>query len=275
MPWCPKCKNEYVEGIKVCTDCGVDLVEALDEMQSRPVTFGEQEEMERLKEFLIYSKIKSAEVIYDETDGVYELYVNEEEKKDADKAVKIFLHEEEKKKAEESVPEIESDIPQRPAIPAYKGVYQNSAEKAKENRSSGYMLVIIGGLGLAVIVLLAAGIIKFPVMIANKYMVFGVMGGLFLLFLIMGVVSLKSSKVFARKAETENNLTSEIKKWCEGNLSAGMIDEDLFSEGESGEEIKYFKRIDKMKQMISHQFMNLDEDFLDAFVDDYYPTIFE
>ena len=29
MPWCPKCKNEYIEGITTCTDCGVDLVDEL------------------------------------------------------------------------------------------------------------------------------------------------------------------------------------------------------------------------------------------------------
>ena len=26
MPWCPKCKNEYREGITVCADCGTPLV---------------------------------------------------------------------------------------------------------------------------------------------------------------------------------------------------------------------------------------------------------
>lgn len=27
--WCPNCKNEYVEGIQKCTDCGADLVNSL------------------------------------------------------------------------------------------------------------------------------------------------------------------------------------------------------------------------------------------------------
>lgn len=29
MPWCPKCRNEYMEGARRCADCEVDLVEDL------------------------------------------------------------------------------------------------------------------------------------------------------------------------------------------------------------------------------------------------------
>jgi hypothetical protein len=30
MPWCPKCRNEYMEGAQRCADCEVDLVDDLD-----------------------------------------------------------------------------------------------------------------------------------------------------------------------------------------------------------------------------------------------------
>ena len=32
MPWCPKCKNEYVPGITKCSDCNEDLVSSLEEI---------------------------------------------------------------------------------------------------------------------------------------------------------------------------------------------------------------------------------------------------
>ena len=36
MPWCPVCKNEYVEGKTHCPDCDVDLVEELTEDEPLP-----------------------------------------------------------------------------------------------------------------------------------------------------------------------------------------------------------------------------------------------
>lgn len=34
MPWCPVCKNEYVEGKTHCPDCDVDLVKELSEEEA-------------------------------------------------------------------------------------------------------------------------------------------------------------------------------------------------------------------------------------------------
>ena len=143
------------------------------------------------------------------------------------------------------------------------------------NRSSGYLLTTIGGLGLIAIVLVFFDVIRLPAAMANKFMVCIVMGALFALFFVMGILAIKSSKTLTKKAEEENSLTNEIKKWCGENMNARKVDEGLFAEGEYGEEMKYFKRAEKMKEMISHQFMNLEEGFLDSFVDDYYPVVFE
>ena len=92
MPWCPKCKNEYVEGTKECADCGCALVETLTERKA--VIFGEKEQMEKLKEFLEYSKISDVAVKQNEEDDTYELFVREEDETQARKLVNVFLKEE-------------------------------------------------------------------------------------------------------------------------------------------------------------------------------------
>ncbi len=275
MSWCPNCKNEYVEGKNICTDCGVELVDSLDGTSSEALIFGEREQMEKLHQFLEFNQIMSGYISYDEAEDVYELFVSSEDRRKASMAVKVFLQEE-GINSKEMLPKDEKNIPGYPMPAPTRNLYQNSAKQAEENRSSAYMLLIIGSIGLAIMILIFVEIIPLSLNPFNKYMMCGVMSVLFVLFIVMGVVSMKSSKVLAQKAESESNLTSEIRKWCEENMIADEIDEGLFGEEKfESDEIKYFKRTEKMKQQISYQFLNLDEGFLDTFVDDYYPIIFE
>ena len=51
MPWCPKCKNEYREGILQCAECKVPLVESLEEVGGSDEPEGyEEKERELLTE---------------------------------------------------------------------------------------------------------------------------------------------------------------------------------------------------------------------------------
>lgn len=275
MSWCPNCKNEYVEGKSICTDCGVELVDSLDGTSSEPIIFGEQEQMEKILQFLTFNHIMSGYISYDEAEDVYELSVSSEDRRKASMAIKVFLQEE-GASSKDILPKDEKNIPGYPMPTPTRNLYQNSAKQAEENRSSAYMLLIIGGIGLAIMIMIFIEVIPLSLNPFNKYMMCGVMSVLFMLFIVMGFVSMKSSKVLAQKAESEHNLTSEIRKWCEDNMAADKIDEGLFGEEKfESEEIKYFKRTEKMKEQISYQFLNLDEGFLDTFVDDYYPIIFE
>ena len=101
------------------------------------------------------------------------------------------------------------------------------------------------------------------------------MGSLFLLFFIMGIISLKNSKVLEKKAKKENNLTQEIQKWCMENMTKDSVDGMLLLDEDTTEEIKYFQRFEMMKELVNRQFMNLDESYLDRLMDELYPVIFE
>lgn len=281
MPWCPKCKNEYVEGTKECADCGCALVETL--IERKAVIFGEKEQMEKLKEFLEYSKISDVAVKQNEEDDTYELFVREEDETQARKLVNVFLKEEAKQKAEmeaqEGADKAEADETQEDLnrnVLKYTGVYQDSAAKAEDNKSSAYTLLFVGGVGLVVIALCMFGVIDLNLNETSKYMVYGVMGALFILFIVMGVVSMRSYKIFAQKAQKEDNLTGEIRKWCLADLTAEKVDEQLSGEDKAlADEMKYFKRTEILKKLISEKFLNLDEAYLEHFVDDIYPEIFE
>ncbi len=158
--------------------------------------------------------------------------------------------------------------------------YQSSTEKAENHRSSAYTLLAIGGIGFIAIVLVFCNVI--PVYRnagINRYLVCGVMGAMFILFIVFGIVSMRDSNRFLVKAKSESSLVSEITRWCAENLHTDTIDSLLASEDEVFEELSdeemYYRRTEKMKALIEDKFMNLDEAFVEDFVERYYQELYE
>ncbi|MGN1150881.1 MAG: hypothetical protein ACI4SN_01835 [Lachnospiraceae bacterium] len=296
MPWCPKCRNEYREGIAVCAECGVELVDSLEECGKQAFIFGEKDKMERLQSFLAYNQIETA-ISYDEEDHTYQLSVGEMKLKQAVKMTQVFLQQEEQMSEEGQITEdgeqAYEDGNQEETVSSEREdlqgeqiehheeargyhAYQNSATRAEDNRSSAYTLLAVGSIGFVVILLMFLGVIPvYQNAGMTKYLVCGVMGAMFILFIVFGVVSMRSSKVLFSKAKAEDSLMTEMEKWCQTNLSPAKVDEGLFEDEELPEEQKYFKRTDRMKSMISDKFLNLDEAFLDHFIDEYYQKLYE
>lgn len=222
MPWCPICRNEYREGIKLCAECQVELVDSLEEEAELPAEQQTVQEADMLPEE------------QEETAG----------QEDAGEEAPVYH------------------------------AYQNSAVKAEDNRTSAYTLFLVGILGFALDVLVFTDVIGvFHNDGMNKYLICGVMGALFILFIVFGVVSMRASRILLVQAQSEDSLVSELTKWCDENLSAEQIDSGLFDE-DLPEEQKYFKRTDKMQKVINDKFMNLDQGLLEHFVDEYYQGLF-
>ncbi|MBO5292793.1 MAG: hypothetical protein J6B10_06400 [Lachnospiraceae bacterium] len=286
MPWCPKCKNEYVEGIKVCADCGCELVDSLEEQTQSALTFGKEEEVAPILAFLKANHFQTVTMEAALEPGIYELHVAEEEREKAVRAVGIF-YQETVRRRNAAMQDGENDEPegeeerlslQKQVHHGSSGVYQKSSEKAEEFRSSAYVLLVVGVLGFVGLVLLNLGLLPIQLAAFNRYLINGVMGALFLLFFVMGVMSMRSSRLLSVKARKEDELTREILSWCRENLTAQSIDEDLFLKAEEqnmDEEAKYFKRTERMLGRITAQFMNLDEAYVEQLVDDYYQEVFQ
>lgn len=151
------------------------------------------------------------------------------------------------------------------------GLYIESSKKAQDFKSGGLSLIFVGGIGFIFILLVLFDVLPLYMNLFSKYLIVGVMGVLFLLFIVMGIVSVKSYKKFEIKASEENTLTQNLTSWVKENIHKDMIDDDI---EEASEELLYFLRTEKMKELITNKFMNLDAAFLDSFIDDIYPEIF-
>ena len=155
-------------------------------------------------------------------------------------------------------------------------IYQSSEEQAKDNHSSAYMLLLFGIIGLiADAVMFAKNPMRMPVF--NQYLSFGVMGALFILFIVMGGLAMRSYKRLNRKADEENSLKKTLEDWCHANLTQETIDQNS-TEGQEDEDSQtegiYFLRTGYMKEQIQNKFLNLDEELLDHFVDTYYTELY-
>ena len=285
MAWCPKCKNEYREGITVCPDCGETLVSEEELADWTSVLFGEQAEMEKLRDFLTYNGIRKNKITFDETEAVYELFVDAKDEKQAKTIARVFLEQQEKAKkenaAEEEAAVDEFLMPEeeetddagedstgtllKTASSQGGLTYMNSGAKAEENRSSAWVLLVVGILGMVVMILGITGVL--PLNIGNPYMFYGVMSAVFILFIVMGVVSMRNAKIFEKKAESENSLVDTLLKWSDENLTAEKIDAQIENAQDMPEEALYYKRFEVIRGQMNHQFMNLDQQMLENLID--------
>jgi len=270
MPWCPVCKNEFVEGITVCNHCKCDLVETLLENERKLVYEGDGETVTRCQKFLEYNEIESAEVEYNAEEETYYLYVNQEEERSAIRILLVFMDEEEKRIADEKVEA--SEEAEIKVVPEahYSGVYQNSTVKANEYRSSAYMLIIVGVLGIVAMIFGYLG--YFPFKFSSiSYLV---MGFMFIFFAVTGILSFGSSKRLMEKADKEEILHKELETWANETFTKEYVETSIEFKENDSEEILYFKRIEKMKKELMKKYPEVDPAYVDEFLDNLYQELY-
>lgn len=154
--------------------------------------------------------------------------------------------------------------------------YMDSEARAEDNRSSAWTLLIVGGVGLVVLVLGFLGIIPLPIGGSTKFMFYGVLGVLFIVFFISGIISFKKVKVYKTAASTEKSNKQQIIDWLKENEFAEKITDAATKEtDELPEEELYFKRFDMLKMVVFRQFQDMGLQFLDGIMDELYDTLFE
>lgn len=236
MPFCPKCKYEFVDGIKKCNECGCDLVDSLDDITN-----------ESDEEIMDNENIINAEL---EDSNLGETYESLEDG---------------------NVPFDKEDEESR--FRSSAKTYQKLSDKYEDVKSSAYTLILVGGVGLFVMILQWINVIKFPISSQTKWLFNSVLGGMFIIFLAAGIVSFMHAKKVKIEADIEDELINKINQFAKENITKEIIDKEIPQD--DSVEILFFNRAEVIKNILMHEFEDADEALIDELIENIYQSIYE
>ncbi len=310
MPWCPKCKIEYIEEMTVCNDCGTELIEELPQ-ELFPFMETEKEKFaQKFVQFLHYSDIPSAICEYDAEKEVWIVKVEKSSVSNVKKLYNAFysveldqqlsvmgenttdsLETEEDNEDSFEYSDSEEDPFEANGSDADDSLFdkeeisevlENSMKKPvktvtyvrKEEQYRDLKSTAYTFLFVSIvgIAVLILNIVG-VIQIFNGILPYIVMGLLFIIFLGIGFQSLFSSKKIQTQVAEENQVTEAINNWLSQSVTLELLD-SLTSE-ETSEEIQFFKKLEMMKKMIIEHFGELDDSYLDLLVEEFYNNNFE
>lgn len=272
MPFCPKCKNEYRKGFTECHECKIPLVDSLEEaeaLQMQPKRVFDVND-ERSYEFLDQYKEEAEEeedseiVSYsDLTFSEKQFQKNDEDESDDDLEV--------------VAPISEQMMRQRQIAEAIRkqSSYVDKKQKIEDYKSSGFVLTLVGGVGLVALVLLYLGIIPGFSGLKSNYMFMGVMLVMFIVFIIAGIVSFAQIKTIILEAEADDNLISRVNQFFDEYLTVEKLAKEVVCSKKDTEEEMYFKRTEYMTRVLLQKFPEMNESLREKIIDDKYGEMYE
>lgn len=149
-------------------------------------------------------------------------------------------------------------------------MFEKREDKAIEYETSASVLILVGGLGMITLLLIHFNII--PIQLGNPFLMNTIMGILFVIFISLGISSLKTSKKFDDDADVENKIEDDVIAYCEQHITKEMVDNIAMEEELDG--IQYFQRVDFIKSIIEEEHADLNEDFIEYIADVYYQQLY-
>lgn len=138
---------------------------------------------------------------------------------------------------------------------------ENKEATGKEMRSSAILLIIVGFVGALVLLLDYLEVISIIPEALTSLMFYIVMGALFIIFFVTGIMSIFTSKRMIATGQNEANITEEILNWFYKEYDSEKIDESIDFSEESEEE-KFLMRSEKISELILARFPDATESYL-------------
>lgn len=152
--------------------------------------------------------------------------------------------------------------------------YVEKSTKYDDMKSTAYSFLLVGAGGILFLALALAGVIPLQFAAYMKGLMGIVMGGMFLIFLIIGLRSYLQLGSLKEQVLTEQREMEAAKKWFYDNYSAKAIDVTLDINESDAVQKKYFQRSSFMKHQLESQFPDYEDSFLDFLTELFYEDLF-
>lgn len=285
MPFCPKCRTQYREGFSLCSDCKIPLVdeltddyeidgleglnnpnaqenEANDTVNESSENEGEGRVVRETVEIKIWDETPGSKTDINIENLNYDMF-----EKDKDAAPKQKLDAEE-------VANINNYIKKemvRRSKPSKE--YVSNDEKSKELKSTGIMLIVVGVLSCTFIVLFVLDVLPFKFRGGFSWVIYGLLFAFFASFIYFGINSLLKYRDIMKYVRMEKEENSEFEEWFKKNITQSTVDSGLPLTDE--DQSNYFMRFERIKYMISKEFPDLNDDYIEMYIDKIYGDMFE
>lgn len=285
MPWCPKCRNEYVEGMTVCAECGVDLVEELPEEMDEyaPVKLCHAADETIGGKFILYLNMQGVRTAglmpVDENDethekGFYVVVAGPEYNALADD---FEGYDENKEITEEELSSLMPDLDEKleelkeeeanqmlsELRTESSSVYVKKKDKYTDLKFSGVSFIVFAILGFG---LLALNVLDYISMF-NKFSTL-IMTAVFVIFLLIGITSLLRAQKMKGMVSQEEKVSDDVMDWIDEHITDEYIESLIDSE--QTEEDNYFKAHAAMCRRVAEQFPLFNPDYIDQLMDERY-----
>lgn len=146
------------------------------------------------------------------------------------------------------------------------GIYDSYETAYKEHRSSAYLFLGFSVLVFIYILLNAFHVIQF----ISGVFSYCIISALCLGLVFLGLSSLKKVKELSEHLDGEQQLTKKINEFLNDLGGFSKLDEPDWSE--LSEDVIYFKRTARIRQLLTAEFGELEENYLDKVIEDYYDS---
>lgn len=151
--------------------------------------------------------------------------------------------------------------------------YVKLSDKYNDITSSAFTMLFVGIAGILFMALVLLEIIPLPLNPETSWLFYSVMGGIFIIFIVSGVISFMHAKQVKIDADVEDNLIEEILSWADENLSQPILDKGL--DTSQPNELLFFSRADKIQDALMHRFENTDEALIYELTEQIYQRLYE